>query len=104
MVDNPIDLMRAIKTLIESLPRKPDELGHAAQTEQRIAVFYLRLGDETAAGDWWVRAALEAEKYHQIYEAKLMLDRAARELPNHLSVRRESKRITERYEAITRQR
>src|SRR5688572_4529880 len=94
-------LMRAIKALIESLPQKPDELGHAGHTEQRIAVFYLRLGDEGAAGDWWVRAALEAEKYNQILSAKLMLDRAAKTLPTHLGVQREWRRVTERYAALT---
>lgn len=86
-------LLREIKRLIESLPQRPDELGFAGETEQRIAGYYLRLGDETSAGDWWVRAALEAERYHQLGEARTILEVAIEKLPAHLALRRELVRL-----------
>lgn len=102
MRDDPLPLMKEIKRLIESLPQRPDELGFAGETEQRIASYYLRLGDETAAGDWWVRAAAEAEKYNQISEARTILEMARDKLPAHLGVRRELKRVSAIIEALER--
>jgi hypothetical protein len=91
-----VALLREIKRLIESLPQRPDELGFAGETEQRIAIYYLRLGDEVAAGDWWVRAALEAERYGQLTEGCTILELAIEKLPQHLALRRELARLKER--------
>jgi hypothetical protein len=91
--------MIAIRRLIESLPRKPDELGFAGQTEQQIAILYRAIGEEQDAGNWWVRAAIEAEKYNQLYQARAYLMTALERLPNHLGVRREFDRIQKRLKA-----
>lgn len=96
MMATELAFLKEIKRLIESLPQRPGELGFAGETEQRIAVLYLRVGDEVAAGDWWVRAAAEAERYNQIGEAKTILELAVEKLPQHLSLRRELVRVTER--------
>jgi hypothetical protein len=93
-------LLIEIRRLIGTLPHRPDELEFVGEVEQRIACLYLRLEMLEEAGDWWVRAAREAEKYNQIFEAKVYLQSAVKRLPNVLAPRRELQRVTARLEQL----
>jgi hypothetical protein len=84
-----------IRRLVKTLPTRPDEFGFAGQVEQHIAVLYLRLGELAEAGEWWIRAAQQAEKYNQILQAQAYLSVAMEKVPDHLRVRREFDRVKE---------
>ena len=90
------ELLEEIRQRILELPkRKQDELGVAGAEEQRIAILYFKLGEHESCGDWWVRSAQEAERFGQLIVAHQRLVSASKQLPLHLTLRRELARLTE---------
>lgn len=90
------EIQRQIRAL--SL-RRQEEIGLAGAEEQLIANLYFRLGDMEASGEWWVRAAQEAERFGQLVIAHQRLVIACRNIPTHLALRRELNRLAKKLES-----
>jgi hypothetical protein len=92
-VSEKILAMRRLKRLLEEFPRMQAAGDRTGYLEQKIASLYVETGELGLAGEWFVRAALQAEGCERPLRAIAILRGARRVVPDHLGVARELRRL-----------